>query len=213
MRTILLVGDFKDLRPVLGGLTGFQFRHCHSIDSLRSEWGKASIFAVFIAVRSLSPSVFEFLREAQGRAPGLKWALFVKEVDLELSPFSGKSQVFFQGVIAKDWIPRLSRFLEESRLEHRIKERARCRGGVRVKDSEFAKEPTGQRAFGRIRNLSGHGAALVFEQEPPYAQGAFLEVAFRDLQGAARSFHGQIRWRRRREDGTFEVGLLFLAAA
>lgn len=213
MRSILMVGDFKGLRPVLGGLAGFQFRHCHSIDSLRSEWGKTNIFAIFIAVRALSPSVFELLREAQTRVPGVKWAVFVKEVNLELQPFSGKSQIFMQGETAKDWVPRLQRFLEESRLDHRIKERTRCRGGVRVKDSEFSKAPTGQKAFGQIRNLSTHGASLVFEQDPPFAQGSFLEVGFRDLQGTARAFHGQIRWRRVRSDGSVEVGLQFLAAA
>lgn len=207
-----MVGDFKGLRPVLGGLVGFQFRHCHSIDSLRHEWAKANIFAVIIAVRTLSPSVFELIREARIHVPDIKWAILVKEVNLQLKLFSGKSQIFLQGEMAKDWTPRLQRFLENGRLEHRLKGRARCRGGVRVKDSEFAREQTGQRAFGQIRNLSQHGASLAFDEEPSFPRGGFLEVAFRDLEGVARSFHGQIRWRRQCDNGTIEVGIQFIAA-
>lgn len=208
-----MVGDFKGLRPLLAGLSGFQFRHCHSVDSLRSEWGKTNIFAILVSVRQLSPSVFSILKEAQQQVPDLKWGVFVREVNLELAPFSGKGQIFFQGELAKDWMPRLKRFLDASKLDHRKKDRARCKGGVRVKDSEFAKERTGQKAFGQIRNLSTHGVSLVFEQDLPFPQGGFIEVAFRDLQGTARAFHGQIRWRRVREDGSVEVGLQFMAAA
>lgn len=213
MRKILLVGDFKGLQPLFGGFAGYQFVHCHSIESLRGEWAKPGVGAVVLSVRQLTPSVFELLDEARTRLPSLKWGIVVREVNHQLAPYNSKTQMFFQGTIARDWGPRLKRFLEGGVQNQRGRDRKPFRGGVRVKDSEFAKASTGRRAYGNLRNLSPQGAALVFDQELPFPAGEFLEVTFRDQQGVARSFHGQIKWRRDRGDGTVEVGLQFLAAA
>lgn len=212
MRTILLAGDFKGLGSVFNALKGVRLVHCHSGDSLRNEWAKKEVLAVVLSVKELSPAIFELIREGQLQEPTIKWVIFVQRVGMDLEVYNKDRQLFFQGQLHKDWGPRLGRFLMENRLDHRRADRRSCRGGVRVKDSEYSRQPTGRKAFGQIRNLSKHGVGLIFEKDPPFPSGEFLEVAFRDPEGAPRTFHGQIRWKRTAADGKVEVGLHFLAA-
>lgn len=211
MRTVLLAGDFKGLGAVFNSVAGARLVHCHSLDSLRNEWAKKGVLAVVLAVRELSPAMFELIREGQQQT-GIKWVIFVQRVGVDLEGYNTDRQLFFQGQLQKGWAPRLRRFLLENRLDHRRADRRSCKGGVRVGDSDFSRQPTGAKAYGHIRNLSKHGLGLVFEKDPPFPPGEFLEVAFRDPEGAARTFHAQIRWKKPTSDGQIEVGLHFLAA-
>ena len=93
MQKILMVGDFKGLQPLFAGFAGYQLVHCHSIDSLRREWGKPGVCAVLLSVRQLSPSVFELLDEARAHAPALKWGVVVREVNHQLAPYNTKTQL------------------------------------------------------------------------------------------------------------------------
>jgi hypothetical protein len=213
MATVLLVGPFRGLTEVLGTLSGEKLIHCHSVDSLRNELARSDVRAVIISAKEVLPSIFELMQEGQRNRPEVKWAIFVQQAAMNLGTYNTDRQLFFQGQIDSDWAPRLKRWLFESRLDHRKGLRRGCRGGVRIGDSEYSKDPKGAKVFGQIEDLSAHGAGLLFEAPPLFPKGEFVEIAFRDPQGQSRKLHAQVRWSRQRADGQFEVGLQFLAAA
>ncbi|MBX2989304.1 MAG: PilZ domain-containing protein [Bdellovibrionaceae bacterium] len=168
---------------------------------------------VALALDSLTPSMFQLLQEGQNSRPGVKWVIFVRQAAGSLVGGNTPRQLFFQGPRQADWGPRLRRWLREENLHHRKTPRRECQGGVRLKESDYSRVATAQKAFGRIANLSPFGLGLMFEGSPPFPEGEFVEVAFRDTLGQARQFHAQIRWMRRHPDGRAEVGLQFLAAS
>lgn len=212
MRTYLLVGEFRHLGSVLASLAGARLIHCHSLDAFRNEWNKNEITGVVFSVRELSPSVFSLLKEGQHSRPQVKWILFVQEVSLNLNSYNGNRQIFFQGQVASDWAPRLTRWLRDEQLTHRRGGRQTVQGGVRLKGTEFSKTCDGQKSFGRLEDLGPQGAGLVFEGVIPFPAGEFVEAAFRDTDGRPRVYHGQVRWVREVNGETW-VGLQFLAAA
>lgn len=213
MKKILLAGEFRHLSPVLGTLAGHRLIYCRHFESLKSEWSAGDVKATALSLKELTPNVFDLLTEGQQRLPDVKWILFLQEAAMDLTTYNTNRQMFFQGQIAPDWAPRLSRWLQGSSLEHRKAPRRTCRGGVRLGDSDYSRKTTGAKAYGQIEDLSTHGIGLIFEEPLVFPSSEFVEVAFRDIQGQSRKFHAQIRWIRQESDGRVRVGLQFLAAA
>lgn len=211
MKSILLLGDFRELKPVLGSLKGYRYVSCHSYEALRSEWTRHSASALAIALRALTPSVLEGMGrqlEAWQNARGL---IFVQQSDVVLDPYSNDRLLYFQGQPQLDWTPRIQRWLGDGDLQARRVDRRPCRGGIRLKTSDYSRSPVLQRAFGELVDLGPQGVGMLMDGGSPFPAGEFVEVAMRDQKGMSRSFHAQIRWMRTNGQET-RLGVQFLAA-
>lgn len=167
-----------------------------------------------MAVDEVTPAIFEFIQQAETRNANIRWVLFVRHTQVDLSAYNKKNCIFFQGVVEGSWGPRLLRYLRQGSDQHRRAQRRAIKGGVRAKESEYAKEKrTNARSYGHLENVSAHGAGMRFEGTMPFQVGDTIEVAFRDAEGSARTFHGRICWKVEDAEGGCEVGLKFLAAA
>lgn len=199
---------------MLASFSGYHLIHCHSLNALKESWSKTSVAGVLVAATQVSPMIFELMNAAKAQSNKVRWVIFVRHSNIDLAPYNTKECLFLQGARETGWGPRTLRFVQEGREDHRRSDRKKFRGGVRAKESEFAKErKTDSKVYGRLVDVSAHGAGIEFENDIPFGVGEFIEVAFRDPEGKAKVFHGKICWKQKETDGPCEVGLKFLAAA
>lgn len=211
MKSIVLLGDFRELKPVLSSLQGYRYVSCHSYEAMQNQIHRHQASALAISLKALTPSILEGMsrqletwREARGM-------IFVRQSDVILDPYSTNRLMYFQGQPQVDWSPRIHRWLKDGDNQARRADRRACRGGIRIKTSDYSRSPVPLRAFGELVDLGPQGVGMLMDGGSPFPAGEFIELTLRDPKGVSRSFHGQIRWMR--TDGReTRLGLQFLAA-
>jgi hypothetical protein len=211
MKSILLLGDFRELKPVLSNLKGYRYVSCHSYETLRNEWSRHQASALAIALKALTPSVLEGMGRQLETWQNAKGLIFVQQSDVLLDPYNNDRLLYFQGQPQFDWSPRIQRWLHEGDMQARRVDRRKCRGGVRLKTSDYSRSHVPVRAFGELVDLGPQGVGMMMDGGSPFPAGEFVELAMRDPKGMSRSFHAQIRWMRTNGQET-RLGLQFLAA-
>ncbi|HRO66888.1 MAG TPA: PilZ domain-containing protein, partial [Pseudobdellovibrionaceae bacterium] len=189
---------------------GWRLLLCHSPEAFQGLWQKSKPEAVAVSYSVMTPSLAHFLQEADRRFPGLRWIMLADHLNPG-EPVPSEKHLFLSGPGEPGWGARISRWLLQSDARQRRSERQTCRGGARLRDSDYSRQQRGRKFYGEVRDVSAQGARLCFSCEIPPSESDFFEVTLKDALGQTRSYHAQVRWQKQGADGGTELGVQLLA--
>ncbi|MBX3039115.1 MAG: hypothetical protein KF789_00235 [Bdellovibrionaceae bacterium] len=144
MGTLLLLGNFQHRRSFVAALGGWRLLLCHSPEAFQGLWLKSKPEAVAISYSVMTPALRHFIQEAERRFPGIRWIMLGDHLNPQ-DPAPTERQIFLSGPSEPGWAARVSRWLLETDLRQRRAERQSCRGGARLRDSDYSRQQRGRK--------------------------------------------------------------------
>lgn len=210
MGNVILLGDFKEEREFVRSWTGSQLVQCHSLQALQQHARRCRIEAVVLRVQQPFEKLRNFVSHAKASGLETRWACFHPGLPEE-SVDSGV--LILPARRGQQAAGCLRRFLSTGMAAQRRTPRTSCRGGVRLKGSEFTVRHQDLKLEGVVQDVSPLGVGLSFEGSLPDLSQDFFLVSFRQPDGKVRRFHAQVRWQRSGHPRGTSVGLQLMAEA